>query len=308
MRYLLVGNYGVGNLGDEALKEYFLTAFPEVEWVIVGVDVPRLPLGLRSLFRPWWKTIRALRQSDGVVFGGGSLFTDVESVFACLLWWWHAIIARLFGKPVLLAFQGIGPFRTRLGEWCARSVVRRAEHLSVRDPISFSRVNGWYLNTEIVQTFDPIFSLIEGKKYNQSSQNVFIIIPRHNSGETFVDRAREVLTGGQWKRVRILSLQPADVQEKRVCDRLREALGDHVEVVPISSIDQLAQEVAQASFVLSQRYHGALVAAALESDVEICAQGSADKLQGLEMMVQSWNTEALLRLVEEGTAALRGAL
>ena len=36
MRLLLVGNYGVGNLGDEALREYFLKRFPEVQGEVEG--------------------------------------------------------------------------------------------------------------------------------------------------------------------------------------------------------------------------------------------------------------------------------
>ena len=105
MRCLLISNYGTGNHGDVALKEYFLTRFPEVEWIVLSAnaqsprDVPRLPFGLRSLFTtPWWRTLAALRSSDAVIFGGGSLFTDVESVRACLLWWWHACVARMLDR------------------------------------------------------------------------------------------------------------------------------------------------------------------------------------------------------------------
>ena len=85
-QFLLVGNFGVGNVGDEAIRTYILQAFPEVHWTVLSGDrmqsgdVPRLPYGIRSfLSTAWWKTLRAYRSSDGIVFGGGSLFTDVES-------------------------------------------------------------------------------------------------------------------------------------------------------------------------------------------------------------------------------------
>jgi len=74
MRLLLVGNYGVGNLGDEALKEYFLTRFPEIDWIVVSAnprtgEVARLPMGIRSFFwLRWMATLRAYREADGVVF------------------------------------------------------------------------------------------------------------------------------------------------------------------------------------------------------------------------------------------------
>ena len=164
MRALLIGNYGVGNWGDDALRDYFLTAFPEIEWTVVSASarppvrpertipiVPRLPLGFRSLFRPWWRTLRAIARTDAVVFGGGSLFTDSESLFACFLWGMHACVARFFHRPVFLASQGIGPFRTRLGEGIARSVALRSAFLSVRDTASMARVETWGLNKKCIQ-------------------------------------------------------------------------------------------------------------------------------------------------------------
>ncbi|MBI5155969.1 hypothetical protein HZA45_01700, partial [Candidatus Peregrinibacteria bacterium] len=95
MRCVLIGNYGTGNFGDEALRSYFLKSFPEIEWQVVSArptadELPRLPAGPRSLFTTkWFRTIKALRHCDAVVFGGGTLFTDSESVFACFLWWLH---------------------------------------------------------------------------------------------------------------------------------------------------------------------------------------------------------------------------
>ena len=146
--YLLVGNYGVGNAGDEILREYFLEHFPKVEWQVLSAhpssgELPRFPGGVRSLFSlRWFRTLRALRKADGIVFGGGSLWTDLESVRACFLWSVHAWFARLCGKPYFLAFQGIGPFRTRVGEWLTRWVIAHASFISVRDSFSFERLSG----------------------------------------------------------------------------------------------------------------------------------------------------------------------
>ena len=170
MKCVLIGNFGVGNLGDEALKEYFLQEF-SIDWTIVSAhprasnEVARLPGGLRSFLGfKWVKTIAAYRQCGAVVFGGGSLFTDAESVFAVALWWLHAQCAFFFRKPVHLAFQGIGPFRTRLGERLSRSVCRKSATISVRDLQSYNRVGEWGLSRKCIQSFDPVISLIESQK------------------------------------------------------------------------------------------------------------------------------------------------
>ena len=114
MRLLMVGNYGDGNVGDEALREYFLRRYTSHRWTVLSAhpstpqELPRLPSGIRSFLSfKWLRTLNQLPDFDAVVFGGGSLFTDIESPLACILWWLHVRAARFFGKPVLLAFQGV---------------------------------------------------------------------------------------------------------------------------------------------------------------------------------------------------------
>jgi len=329
MQYLLVGNYGTGNLGDEALKEYFLKTFPEVKWVVTSArpnaqhsprlrlaskcsEVPRFPLGLRSLFlTPWLRTWQALKNSDGMVFGGGSLFTDTESILACLLWSWHAFLAHCLRKPVFLAFQGVGPFRTWIGERLARKVTAWATFISVRDETSLHRLQAWGLNKNIVQSFDPLFSLIREDKREVSTKKLFIVMPRRNSSQAFLRRARSL--AASFERVRVLSLEPDSHDERALCRRFQKTIGGSASVIPIRSLDHLAVEVAPASYVLAQRYHGALAAIALGIPVEIIPQRVGDKLTALQSLVREdrerSSTEAYLtELVKKGEQALREVL
>lgn len=315
MRLVLVGNYGVGNLGDEALKEYFLNTFPEVEWVVVeegikgnqpsprlrlaskGNKVCRLPFGLRSLLlSPWWRTVRSYWNCDGVVFGGGSLFTDSESVKAPILWGWHALIAWTFRKPFYLAFQGVGPFRTRLGEWWCRWVVRHARFVSVRDRDSYERVKKW--RGDVVLSFDPVF--LEATK---ATKDVLLVIPRNNSDASFCERAREIYEHRTFNSVKICSLQPSDPHEQAVCRKL-ETLFHPYTSIRVYGYSDLVREVGSASFVLSQRYHGALAALAAGVPFEVMPQVPGDKLSSLI----SVKREDALRLVQDGEDALRKAI
>lgn len=311
VHYLLVGNYGVGNFGDEALKEYFLSSFPEAGFRVLSAhtktgELPRLPAGVRSFFlTPWFRTFEALRKSDGLVFGGGTLFTDSESVWACLLWWWHASVCRLLGKPFFLAFQGIGPFRTGAGEWCARWTVAHAACVSVRDRASFERVKSWKANTNIIQTFDPIFSLLAAEKKDCGSQKLLVIIPRKNSPSSFQDRAVQLWKSRSWEAVRILSLQPEDPQEQEVCRTIAHVLSEpDAVIVPIRSVGELASHVCAAGFVLAQRYHGALAALALGIPFETVFQREGDKLSSLSRMASS----DISCLIQDGERRLRIAL
>jgi polysaccharide pyruvyl transferase WcaK-like protein len=343
MRYLLVGNYGVCNAGDEILREYFLAHFSEVEWKVLSAhpeegEYARLPSGLRSFicFR-WLRTLSALRRSNGMVFGGGSLFTDAESSRACVIWFLHALWARILRKPIFLTFQGIGPFRTRLGEWCARRVVSWAAFISVRDTASADRISLWKKSTEVVQTFDPSISLLKDKCSTQRTNNVFIFIPRLSTGWSRQNREKvcSILASLQDRgdEVRILSLQPSDAQEQKLCHTFGDPLG--VSVHPAASMEDVLLLIEGATCVITQRYHGS-IAAALSCGIPFhaihlregdklnalagmcgCPSETLDSLSPASVLDVDWGSlrervislcNQYVRLVEQGENSLRGAL
>lgn len=289
MKCLLVGNYGAGNLGDEALREYFLSSFPSVQWIALSArpsrpnEVPRLPSGVRSLVStPWWRTIRELRLADAVVFGGGSLFTDVESAAACLLWWWHGFVARRFRKPLILVFQGIGPFRTKIGRWCARNTVRHAKFVSVRDEESWRQAKRW--NSCVVLSFDPVLNMVKPAA-RQTSNEVLAVIPRMNSGSALLKAVSDVSERNA-PQTRILSLQPDCAAERRACEKIRAAIGPSASVHRVRSIAELAALLGGCGRVITERYHGAIAAIALGLPVEIIPQRDSDKLASLRTILR----------------------
>jgi polysaccharide pyruvyl transferase WcaK-like protein len=76
-------------------------------------------------------------------------------------------------------------------------------------------------------------------------------------------------------------------------------------VVPIRTVDDLVREIGTSSFVLTQRYHGALAALALGIPFEAVAQGEGDKLADLQKphSVEEWKTR-----IADGERELRLAL
>lgn len=312
MHAVLVGNYGVENFGDEALKDYFLRAFPDIRWTVLsarpsGSELPRLPLGIRSFFgTPWWKTVRAIRTADTLVFGGGTLFTDIESVRACWLWGLHASVARLFRVPIVLAFQGVGPFRTRRGEEIARWVFRRSSYVSVRDEASIERMRSWHMNTEVIQTFDPVFLSFISRKIEIRSQNVYILIPRHNSGPAF-DNVVEMAAIPANAPIEILTFQPDDAGERRVVERLR-ARYPRATVRAVRTADELMEALAASALCVCERFHGALAAVAAGVPLRIVSQAAGDKLDEVRALSERHGFERAVVAAEEGERTLRTAI
>ncbi len=310
MTLILVGNYGDGNIGDEALREYFLTHYSSYTWNVVSAspqgeaELHRLPGGVRSFFSGWPRTLYEIFRSDGLVFGGGTLFTDSESIHACVLWFSYALIAFCTGTPFSLAFQGIGPFRTRIARWMTQWVVSRAAFISVRDEASYERVLHMGRH-DAVLTFDPAFVLPYSLKRTEKSPHSLAIIPRANPTESFMRECEACIRRHAPTSLLLLSLQPT--AEAAVLQRLRAlflSLGVKPEVHSIHSWQQLCDLLAPIPFVITQRYHGAIFSLALDIPFLAIPIADGDKLSQLSSLNREECRERCLR----GEHALKAAL
>ncbi len=314
MSFMLLGNYGAGNIGDEALKNFFLTEFREVSWNIVSAspsspaELPRLPAGVRSFFlTSWWKTVRAIARSRGIVYGGGTLFSDVESLSACCMWASYACIAVLFRKPIFLAFQGVGPFRTKLGERIASFVYQHAVWISMRDELSLHRVKAWKTRTKPVLTFDPAFSYFAKHVRVEGARKALVLVPRTNSTESFFKAVRERFHAEHWDVVRIVLMQPSN-EERMVAQRLQSVVLK-ADIIEPNTVDAFLTEICRATFVVTQRYHGALAALAMAIPVHIIPLKHGDKLDALKEFVQTpEHLQDLLASIRASIDSLRRTL
>lgn len=314
MKAVLIGNYGVANLGDEALRDYFLKSFPEVQWTVLsahprGGELPRLPAGFRSFLKlNWFGTLKAMKKSDAVVFGGGSLFTDVESSLACFLWFVHAFTAWIFRVPYFLAFQGVGPFKTFWGRGLSRWVFRHAEFVSVRDHFSYGQTQEFHMHTKVIQTFDPVILAVQNSK-SQRVQKEIVLIPRHNTGIAFFEAIQSALRQFPSHPVKIVSMQPDDVEEKKVCAQIHDAVPGLVGLAAVRTLDELSSALEGAAVVVSGRYHGALAALALHLPLIIIPQASGDKLSSLLPYAEGRESIGqAMESTERGQEELRTAL
>jgi polysaccharide pyruvyl transferase CsaB len=152
--FVLVGNFGVGNFGDELILAGCLAElrqrFPAARFTVLTpkaaavrrwhgklATTPLLPTGVRSLLRSdWLRTLRVLRTADAVIYPGGGLWTDGESRQAVVTWSVHLLIARALWLPVYLLGQSVGPIRCPLMRKLAGFALRRATLIETRDAAS----------------------------------------------------------------------------------------------------------------------------------------------------------------------------
>jgi polysaccharide pyruvyl transferase WcaK-like protein len=163
------------------------------------------------------------------------------------------------------------------------------------------------MNTEVVQSFDPVISLIEAKNTQHRTQKIFAIIPRRNSTAPFFMHAHWRAKQFGAADVRILSMQPDDPEDQRSCLLLADELRMRTTVHPVRTLQELIDALLPVSAVLSQRYHGALAALMLGIPMEVWHQEEGDKLSTLRDLEKA-DPKELIALVHVGEGALRSAL
>lgn len=141
MRLTMLGYYGFGNAGDEAVLAAEVAALREAlgedtEFVVVSGDVShtRRIHDLDGVSRTDFRGIvEELRSADALVAGGGSLLQDVTSARPVAYYGGLMLLARRFGKPVFCYAQGLGPIRRRTNRMLAGRALRAASYVSLRD-------------------------------------------------------------------------------------------------------------------------------------------------------------------------------
>ncbi|MEW5947582.1 MAG: polysaccharide pyruvyl transferase CsaB [bacterium] len=120
MNVLIIGYFGSGNLGDEAILQGF------VEWArgeLPGAKLTVLssaPVATARQYNveavgktQWFKLLRALTRADDVVAPGGSILQDATSLRSLLYYAGIARLARLFARRVFFLNQGVGPLSSK---------------------------------------------------------------------------------------------------------------------------------------------------------------------------------------------------
>ncbi len=166
--FLLSGYYGYGNAGDELLLstivENLLGRMPEASICVLNHSTTsascRQEVALARRFSlP--QVLGALRRSEVLIFGGGSLLQDVTSSKS--LFYYLALLhtARLCGCKTMLYGNGIGPLRTAFSRRVTARVLRHVDVITLRDPDSMRLLHELGIPDErVTLTADEVFTAL----------------------------------------------------------------------------------------------------------------------------------------------------
>jgi polysaccharide pyruvyl transferase CsaB len=165
LRIAILGYYGFGNLGDEAvlwaMRAHLTDRLPGASLCVLSADpdATRAMHGIDAVHRRDLRAVlRLFRSADLVCSGGGSLFQDATS------WRSPAAYAALhelsrLARNTLVYAQGVGPLRHGLSRRLTRRAMNLAARITVRDEDSATLLRDLAVTRPIEVTCDPVFGL-----------------------------------------------------------------------------------------------------------------------------------------------------
>lgn len=288
-RLVLSGYYGFRNSGDEAVLLSILTALEQaakergvrVEPIVLSGDPAwtEKQYGVRAVPRMSVGDIRrTLKESDGLISGGGSLLQDATGLGSIPYYLGVMALARWSGKPTFVYAQGIGPVnRGMFRPWIARAF-RKAAYASVRDAESAELLAAFGVPRDRIDVVpDPVMGLplpeaagdgpASGSGKSADTAPLVGVSVRFWRGDRAdLDRAAAALAalaGRRSVRLRMLPFHHgADEEASRyVMERLGR-LGAEAELAPAHEAPQaMLREVDRCDLLVGMRLHSLIYAA-----------------------------------------------
>lgn len=236
---VLCGYYGMGNAGDEALLVSLLQMLPESVIPIVLSGDPaatKQQYGVASCPRKsTFGILNALKQSDVLIWGGGSLMQDATSIASPIYYGGLMALAQQRGLRTIAWAQGIGPLQRSLTQWLTKQVLFGCDGISVRDRASAELLQSWGLDPVIAP--DPVWALtpdLSGSLAEYPDPKVAVVL-----------RSHPLLTS---ERLGVLIRALTSFQAQTNCSLL---LIPFQPIQDLAIAEQIAQEIPHGSFILA---------------------------------------------------------
>lgn len=181
---LICGYYGYGNMGDETILSVLIEKLraedPALRLCVLSAS-PEQTSSLRNVasvdrFDPSG-IAKAMDRSKMLLFGAGNLLQDKTSTHS-LLYYAHILhSARKKGLKIMIYANGIGPLRGEENRKRTAKVLRLADSVSLREPVSFEYAQSLGLQAPVRLTFDPAI-LAEKEDFPIPCANYFVIAPK----------------------------------------------------------------------------------------------------------------------------------
>ena len=174
MKKIVVSVYfGVDNSGDDAILKAMVEDFKklnrdiEITALSKNPEKTRRVYGINAVDRfSLGELIKALKDADLLLSGGGSLLQDITSTRSIIYYLSLIILAKMLNKKVYVYANGIGPIDKKINRILTRKVLNKVDYITLRDKLSYKFVRELGVtNKNIRVTADPVFTLKSEEEY-----------------------------------------------------------------------------------------------------------------------------------------------
>ncbi|MEA2394559.1 MAG: hypothetical protein QOJ82_2450 [Solirubrobacteraceae bacterium] len=270
---LLAGAFGQRNPGGEALLRAFVDALPDRTLVATSADpvATEAAYGVQAVAaRDSRAVLRALGAADGVVFAGGTVFKALHPASGrhslALL---HSALAvaattNALRRPLAMVGLGAGALPGRRAKSLARSIVRRADLLILRDEESARVLAESGAPVPFRVGADAAWTTLDAPPHPTAGGDAVIVALSSLAGGPGLARRlvfvlAPVVRAGL--RVRLQPWQPP--WDTQLAQSVAEGLRGEVEIVPPpADLADACDLFAGARVVVALRFHAIMAAAA----------------------------------------------
>ena len=184
MKAFIIGYYGSDNIGDEVLLHqvikmiYRIDETIEISSLSYRTHATQALHNINSVSRnKYFDIIRAIRESDIVIGGGGSMLQNVTSNRS--LYYYLALIriAKFFNKKVILLGNGFGPITGTFYQNLTKKALNRIDVFLARDEETLSRLKDIGVTSKVVLAADLAYYDYAAKPMVKSKRIVINLRP-----------------------------------------------------------------------------------------------------------------------------------
>jgi polysaccharide pyruvyl transferase CsaB len=274
VRFLVSGYYGFGNAGDElilrALCGRIKAKLDGSTLTVLSADPKKssIDLGINAVNR--WNPVRILAAMigcDRFISGGGGLFQDRTGSLSLYYYLFLIALAKVLGKKIIICGAGISELKG-FNKSLTAAIFKLAERITVRDEASRDLLISWGCSgSRIEATADILFleniapSLKPGP--DKSPVIAFVLRKTQKTKEDIklISSFASNIIKKFGAKVIFLPFQPA--VDLEVNKEAAELAGRGAEVKIWNNIDGLIADIRECDILISQRFHGLVLAALL---------------------------------------------
>ena len=256
-KYVVSGYIGFDNFGDEAIAKVLIDKLRQenAEKITLISYNPKKTAELYGVNScEMLKFLPEIINSDVLISGGGSLLQDVTSIKSLLYYLSVIYSAYLFGKEVEIFAQGIGPIKSKIGQFLTKIALKNASKITIRDIKSQELLKSWGISSELVK--DPIFSVELPQKHNTGTVGVQLR-SWNGADERFLENlAKKIQENFADKTIEILSLQ--DSADLEICKKFSSILKKYnmeSNVYYNLSVNEIFEKITELEYLVAMRFH-----------------------------------------------------